>query len=392
MKKNLYIIILIAFIFAKGNSQTWALQSSGTTQNLNSVFATNSATAYLVGNNGIGRKTTTSGTTWSTMNIGVTDSQYSIRFINATTGFISGSFQEILKTTNSGTSWADIGGGITKLNDGFFTSANSGWVAGDVEVGYGFLYNPFTFNLIQIPAIANKALRGIYFADSNTGWTVGNSGVIIKTTNSGSAWSAQTSGTTEQLNKVAFINSSIGIIVGNNGTILKTTNGGTTWTRITTSVTHNLNAIYFGDAQKAWICGDAGSILYSDNQGETWTTEMSNTTEKLNAIHGIGTSDIWTCGNTGTVIHRSNTLAVAENQLKPVVTVWPNPNSGKFTVEIKKTINGIIEIFDIAGKKLFQSEIKSSQHEINHNLSKGTYFYKIIDNDDMVSNGKLLIQ
>ena len=220
------------------------------------------------------------------MSLAVATTQNSVKFISPTTGFTAGVFQDILQTSNSGASWTNIGGGMTALYDGFFISATSGWVVGDIEVGYGFLYNPFTFNLVQIPANANKVLRGIYFANSTTGWVVGDGGLIIKTTNFGTTWTSQTSGTINQLNKITFIDASNGIAVGNNGTVLKTINGGSNWTSPTNGTTQNLNAVYYADALNIWACGDNGTILKSSDGGATWATETSGTAQKLNAIHG----------------------------------------------------------------------------------------------------------
>jgi hypothetical protein len=66
----------------------------------------------------------------------------------------------------------------------------------------------------------------IYFTDSNTGWVVGSYGTIIKTTNGGTNWFSQNSGTTNVLYSVYFIDSNTGWAVGSNGTVLRTSNGG----------------------------------------------------------------------------------------------------------------------------------------------------------------------
>ena len=67
-------------------------------------------------------------------------------------------------------------------------------------------------------------LSSVYFADYNTGWIV--SSYIIKTTNGGANWIEQTSGTPHYKYSVFFIDNNIGWTVGDGGTILKTTNGG----------------------------------------------------------------------------------------------------------------------------------------------------------------------
>ena len=52
-------------------------------------------------------------------------------------------------------------------------------------------------------------------------------GKIFKTTNGGTTWTIQWSGTTNYLHSVYFTNANSGYTVGDDGTILKTTDGGT---------------------------------------------------------------------------------------------------------------------------------------------------------------------
>jgi len=371
-----FITVLIGLFYTLTINAQWVLQISGTTQNLNSIFATTNSSVFTVGTTGTGRKTSNSGALWSTMSLSVTTTQNSIRFINSSSGFTVGSFQDILKTINSGSSWTNIGGGITDLNDCYFTSSSSGWVVGNIEVGYGFLYNPFTFNIIQISANANKVLRGIFFANSTTGWVVGDGGLIIKTITNGTAWTQQTSGSTNQLNKIMFIDANNGIAVGNAGTILKTINGGTNWTSPTSGTTQNLNAVYYADISNIWACGDNGIILKSSDGGLTWISETSVTTEKLNAIHGIGITDIWACGNNGTIIYRSGTTSVFENQLKTNISVYPSPFTDIIQIEYSKSAN--IEIISVQGQIIENFTTNDTKTIIDlSKLTSGVYFMKV---------------
>ena len=80
-------------------------------------------------------------------------------------------------------------------------------------------------------------LYDVFFTDSNTGYAVGDSGIILKTINAGETWSALSSGTNYDLNSIHFPAPNIGYAVGDGyngsvheGIILKTIDGGTTWT------------------------------------------------------------------------------------------------------------------------------------------------------------------
>jgi len=68
----------------------------------------------------------------------------------------------------------------------------------------------------------------MFFIDSQNGWAVGFSGLIIRTNDGGTTWYSQKSNTTKSLNSI-FFNNKTGWIVGDFGTILKTTTSGSTW-------------------------------------------------------------------------------------------------------------------------------------------------------------------
>ena len=52
----------------------------------------------------------------------------------------------------------------------------------------------------QISSGTIKSLRSVEFANDYIGWAVGDGGTILKSTDGGSSWSSQTSGTTKGLN------------------------------------------------------------------------------------------------------------------------------------------------------------------------------------------------
>jgi photosystem II stability/assembly factor-like uncharacterized protein len=80
--------------------------------------------------------------------------------------------------------------------------------------------------VLQNPYPTMNSLFGTYFINANTGIAVGNGGTILRTTNGGSSWISQTSGTTNGLYSVLFTDANTGTAVGSSGTILHTTNCG----------------------------------------------------------------------------------------------------------------------------------------------------------------------
>jgi photosystem II stability/assembly factor-like uncharacterized protein len=130
-------------------------------------------------------------------------------------------------------------------------------------------------------------LKSVYFTDELTGYAVGNSGTILKTTNGGDNWEAQNSGTTMDLNCVHFPVPEIGYAVGGNidppsSLILKTTNGGTNWIPQNSGISDILKSVYFTEAETGYAVGSngigedsRGVVIKTTNGGNQWDTILT---------------------------------------------------------------------------------------------------------------------
>ncbi len=148
-------------------------------------------------------------------------------------------------------------------------------------------------------------LRGISFGNASTGVTVGDAGLILRTTNSAVNWAEITSGTTQTLNAVSFPAVSTGYAVGNAGTILKTTTG-TSWSAQTSGTTQTLNGTHFSGTSAGYAVGSAGTIKISN--GTTWTNPTTNpATQDLNGVFAASGTVGYAVGNGGTIMKTSNT-------------------------------------------------------------------------------------
>jgi len=97
----------------------------------------------------------------------------------------------------------------------------------------------------QNPLPQGNDLMDIFIIDATTAVAIGRVGTIIKTSDEGTTWEFQTSGTNYNLNSVYFTDSNIGWIVGDGGTILKTTDGGTHWNTEISGTIKILESVYF---------------------------------------------------------------------------------------------------------------------------------------------------
>jgi photosystem II stability/assembly factor-like uncharacterized protein len=158
------------------------------------------------------------------------------------------------------------------------------------------------FSWEVLPTGIIEDLISIKFVSESIGWVVGNNGKILKTTNGGLSWTYQSSNTTNALNSVYLISQNVGWAVGNNGTILKTTDSGNNWITQQSNVTTSLNSVFFYSAYLGWISGNSGTYLKTTNGGDTWVQKTTGTTYNLNSV--LFTSNIrgFIVGDNGTIL------------------------------------------------------------------------------------------
>ena len=215
-------------IFAKTTNTGSNWNVSFFNGNFRRIDFIDSARGWISTNLGLYR-TTNSGISWSELSTGA-EQIYGMDLINASTGFVT-SLRNIYFTTNGGTNW------YTKFNEPnsynfspiFFINEQTGWAAGQntflKTINGGISWSQYNHNF---------GFVSLQFLDINNGYSVSNEGNleynVLKTTNGGVNWtkicSTNSNFFTYSLNAVNFINVNTGWIVGSTGLVLKTTTGG----------------------------------------------------------------------------------------------------------------------------------------------------------------------
>lgn len=238
-----------------------------------SVYFTNENTGYVA--DGTIYKTTDGGLTWNNLNL---SSLISVTFANESTGYAVGYNSLILKTTNAGSSWEYQFVSIyeNKFNSVIFRGPNFGFIAGGKmsEPFSGVIYKTVNGGDSWYPVYPNSAdidFRSISFPSKDTGYVVGgyefgSSGVIYKSINTGESWS-QIGIVNKDLNSVQFLSNVIGYTVGEDGTILKTTNGSTVWSSQVSTTDKDLNSVCFLHPDLGFSAGGSGSVQKTINGG-----------------------------------------------------------------------------------------------------------------------------
>ncbi len=190
------------------------------------------------------------------------------------------------------------------ISDASFINANSGWVVGSGGIIYATT-NGGTSWSAQSSGTTN-ALSAVHFVNATHGWAVGALGTIVATVNGGTTWTSQSSGLSVTLTGVHFVSNTIGWAIGSSGNILATTDGGSTWTPQVSGVSIALSSIYFVNANQGWVSGAGGNILSTSNGGATWTAQVTGTVNALSGIYFINATQGWAVGAAGTILTTAN--------------------------------------------------------------------------------------
>jgi photosystem II stability/assembly factor-like uncharacterized protein len=113
--------------------------------------------------------------------------------------------------------------------------------------------------------------------DGKHGWAVTDNGDIWVTVNGGNTWKVQRVGgyigeslRPESLERLEFSGLRNGVAVGDSGLILRTTDGGKHWTRTPVAYSYDLKDVAFVDASRVWVVGeDVSTIIGTDGTSLT---------------------------------------------------------------------------------------------------------------------------
>jgi photosystem II stability/assembly factor-like uncharacterized protein len=182
-------------------------------------------------------KTTNSGMNWTEICTFNTSSGFNV-FYPISMDTLYEATNSVLKSVNGGINWSTIWFPYHSLwiNDMTFVNNNStGFCVGfDYPSGRyipSVIYSTnsgLNWSIVNIPNTSSSSyigLNSIDFYDNNNGFSVGDSGLIVRTTNQGKTWIKQ-SKLFQNFNDVAMTGVNSAITVGEKGVIYRTTNGG----------------------------------------------------------------------------------------------------------------------------------------------------------------------
>lgn len=255
------------------NGYSWfnILDSANTRGMLLGLTFTDSLHGYACGYNGNVIKSTDGGQTWSLIPTPITGRNYTkIIFTTALKGFAVGasandSMETIITTNDGGATWSTVidqsGPGLNAIT---FINTDTGFAVGDRGVILTTVNGGSTWNSVTAPLVSN--FKGITFTSAASGLIVGGDSttrIILNSSNGGATWNVLKNESGYLLTDITFAPSK-GYIVGYNSTLLTSTDGGQTWTPDTVSVLGNnsLTSVRFLNDSFGMIGAKGGYVFY----------------------------------------------------------------------------------------------------------------------------------
>jgi hypothetical protein len=205
----------------------------------------------------------------------------------------------------------------------------------------------------------NQKLSDVYFPSINVGYVACDSGIVLRSNDLGSNWTALNTGYLLKLNSVFFVNDSTGYVVGDSGLILSTTNYGLTWQQQSSPVNTPLNKVFFVNDSVGYILSGQ-TLLKTINGGLVWVNEIFSKTQFL--------------------------------------SVFPNPTTKISTIKIpndlvnKRHIQ--IYLYDSYGKCVRQYQIENypETYSINFESEARGLYTILIRNEDKIYYSKIVLE
>ena len=183
----------------------------------------------------------------------------------------------IWSTGDGGQTWRGLGPGPGSVNRGLtnmtfvndrtgFAAFNDGGISRTTDGGVTW----------EVSALADGSTPlgrvQLYFVDASLGFSFGEN-TLRRTSDGGANWtsiafSADVTSSSMRINDIRFADTRTGWIVGDAGLILATKDGGLTWARQEAGSVTNLVGVYATDARTAWVVDRIGRPLVTATGGD----------------------------------------------------------------------------------------------------------------------------
>ena len=325
-------MVLVLALAAPG----WAASAAETVApwqddaNLHDLCVMGGRIAYAVGDQGTVWRTVDGGTQWECVPVGQADALRSVSFLNERIGWVAGTRWQPYTGVEEGVIHATVDGGATweRLSTGQLpgiryarcfspevgvavcrptAAAPSGvyrtqdggetWVplAGDPGSNWqvaSFLHpelgmvagDESRLSLVggdqllgsRLPAGSGRAIRGMTLQDDESGWLVGDGGLVLQTTSGGVSWSAPAGPLPDGIRhnfdfRTVAARAGCVLLAGAPGSVIwRSEDAGRSWQKCATGSSLPINRLQWLSDTGLLAVGEFGVIQRSDDAGKTW--------------------------------------------------------------------------------------------------------------------------
>ena len=396
MKFLIYISFLIFTSFEADAG--WFHQNSGTSADLKSVIFNhgNENIAWVCGENGTILYTSNGGLNWIQQNSGTTAELYAIVFMEIKGGpvYACGDNGIILRTSDDGTNWNLIPSGISvTLRDisdfNFVAVGDSGVILKSSNQG---------LNWYQLSSPTLKNLYAVSSVFSN--YIVGQDGILLNGIGSGTIWSVGTSGVTNNLYGVPLFGSR-DIAVGESGLILRSTNIGANWFTQNSFTQRTIRSTEYSvnNTSRIYCAGDSGLIMKTTDYGNHWGFQNSGTDKDLYSVFFyLDDNTGYAVGNNGTILKTTDGGGIITSLSSQPETEnipsgfilnqnYPNPFNPATVISYFLSEDRFVslKVYDVRGNEIAVL-VNEKQNRgvynfkfstVSFQLSSGIYFYSL---------------
>jgi photosystem II stability/assembly factor-like uncharacterized protein len=438
MKKISFLLfVLLIFCVIERSSAQYVEQSSGVNLQLTSVSSSlinSSYIGWICGDSGTVLRTTNMGYNW--VNVSVSGNPSSVTMVNifgidannAITAGVLSPTTWVWKTTNGGTNWNIVfiqqGGCINSI---WMKNTSIGIMVGNPVGGRWSIWKTTNGGLnwdsagLYLAGAGENGFRNALYCDSNWIWFGTNNCKIYRSTNFGSSWSVQSTGTEQNIYSLCFyLGSPNGTGFAGGANLLKTTNGGLNWFTQPSIGSGNISGITYG--MWIWLIR-SGPIIYFNNSSKwqtAYTAPAGNFTHmsSIKSVHKLQEFPIdlsfWAVRSNGGITH----FRYVEGIIKLGTDIpyqfslsqnYPNPFNPvtkiKFSIPLSRGVSegrGVLVkllIYDILGREiatLVNEQLQPGTYEVEwdgSNYPSGVYFYQLsINNEQLVTKKMVLIK
>ncbi len=249
--------------------------------------------------------TTNGGQDWNMVNSDKHPVIAGFHFLDNNTGFMA-SRNWVLKTTDAGVTWDTLN--PTKLptiTDIHVVDEQEIWVTMN-NGAYLFTENGGGSWTQKSPNLnGSNTLKGIFVTGEGKVWATGNYTSVFYSDDRGNSWADQVPGQKGMMNKADFLTDKFGFTVGNEGVVLKTTDGGAIWEDLTFQDADS----YFDVkviSQNEVIILSQHKILVSSNGGNSWTEKPTGAIGGHTAFFAKSASEIFITSKSGEILRTQN--------------------------------------------------------------------------------------